>query len=67
MLETELPNLGLGWEATVGETPETVLSKERNRACRSKGKGSLYSARAKGREISKLIFDSPLLTRAELT
>lgn len=29
MLETELPNLGLGWEATVGETPETVPSKER--------------------------------------
>lgn len=31
------------------------------------GKDSLHSARVKGSEISKLIFDSPLLTGAELT
>lgn len=42
-------------------------SQERNRVSKSQGKGSLHSARAKGSEISKLIFDSPLLTRAELT
>lgn len=64
-------SLGLGWEAAgrlVGEVrgrPETIHIQERNSS--PEGKSSLYSAMAKCSEISKLIFGSFLLTRAELT
>lgn len=61
--DTELQVWG-SWEAR--GKPGTVLgypAKEN----RSEGKGGLPSVRAKGSAISKLIFDSPLLPRAELT
>lgn len=56
---------GVGWET--GDSAERELSGERTRAARSEGEGSLHSVRAKGSETSQLIFDGPLLARAELT
>lgn len=66
-LDTQSYRSGAVWGAR--GKPETVLSYSArgNQGSRGEGKGSLPSIRAKGSEISKLIFDSPLLTRAELT